>query len=697
MSSPSIDEQQNKSSKSGILLSDPVSALSGVGPKKSKILRDAGISNVRDLLECVPRRYEDRRNVTPVRDAAPGSSCLIEVRVASRRFSGYRYKKNAPLTLLVTDDTANIEIVFFNGSYISNFFVVGQEYVFYGKVTVNSGRKQMVHPEFHRKGDKGDIRGIVPVYREIQGVSGAELRKLIAQALPAVNDAEEWIPEEIVRNERLCSPAYALENIHFPDEERKIKQAQYRMVFEELFVLETGLLYSRQGAEKITGGISIDPAPAEEFRSSLGFAFTSGQERTWDEIAADLRSPKPMNRLVQGDVGSGKTAVAETAMYACVRSGFQAVMMAPTEILAKQHFDTLTKDYAPFGIKVGLLTGSLTPAERRDTLRRMASGELEVIVGTHALIQPDVEYKALGLVVTDEQHRFGVAQRRELAEKGDHPNVMVMTATPIPRTIAVILYGDLDISVIDTMPAGRKPILTKAVYKEDRRHVYSFVNARMREGRQCYVVCPLIEESEKIEAKSAEELFAEMKKLFPDRSVAMIHGAMKQEEKDAIMSAFARGDIDLLVSTVVIEVGINVKNATVMVIENCERFGLAQMHQLRGRVGRGDEQSYCYLVMNKESEIAKERARIMTETTDGFVIAEEDLKLRGPGEIFGTRQHGTFEMHLADVVKHVAVLERAKESASKVLELDPSLSSGENAGLRARIEKLFKGDIRLEI
>ena len=678
-------------------LGEPVSALSGVGPKKAKMLNEAGILTVRDLLECVPRKYEDRRTVTPVRETAPGNSYLIEARVASRRFSGYKYKKNAPLSLLVTDDTANIEIVFFNGSYISNFFVVGQEYVFYGKVTLNSGRRQMIHPEFHRIGDKGDIRGIVPVYKEIQGSSAAEMRKLIAQALPAAKDAEEWIPDYIVREQRLCSPAYALENIHFPDEEKKIKQAQYRMIFEELLVLETGLLYSRKGYEKTSGGIVIDPAPAEEFRRSLGFDFTTGQERTWKEIAADLRSSKPMNRLVQGDVGSGKTAVAETAMFACVRSGYQAVMMAPTEILAKQHFETLTKDYAPFGLRVGLLTGSLTPAERRDTLEKIASGKLDVIVGTHALIQPDVEYKALGLVVTDEQHRFGVAQRRELASKGNHPNVMVMTATPIPRTIAVILYGDLDISVIDTMPAGRKPILTKAVYKEDRRHVYSFVNARIREGRQCYVVCPLIEESEKIEAKSAEELFAEMKKLFPDRSVAMIHGAMKQEEKDSIMTAFAKGDIDLLVSTVVIEVGINVKNATVMVIENCERFGLAQMHQLRGRVGRGDEQSYCYLVMNKESEIAKERARIMTETTDGFVIAEEDLKLRGPGEIFGTRQHGTFEMHLADVVRHVAVLERAKESASEVLKRDPELISAENAELRARTEKLFKGEIRLEI
>ncbi len=678
-------------------LTDRISSLKGIGPKKAESFAAAGIETLEDFLHFFPRKYEDRRTVTPAAKLSPGKDFLFAGTVISRRYAGSPYKKNTPLTLLVSDGTGTVEVVFFNGRYIAKLFNINQEYTFFGKVTENFGRLQMVHPEFHKKGDADDIRGIVPVYPQIPGISQKEIRKLQKQVSVLYPCLSEWIPGYIVAENRLASPDFAIKNMHFPEDSAKMLQGKFRLIFEELLTLETGLLYIKNESREGCAGPVIDGRCAQTFIDGLPFELTEGQKSVWEDMKRDLASEKAMNRLIQGDVGSGKTVVAEAAMFAAAKCGFQSVMMAPTELLAKQHFESLSKDYGPYGISVGLLCSSMKAAEKRETLKRLSEGEIEILVGTHAVIQPDVIFKNLGMVITDEQHRFGVNQRSLLSKKGENPNVLVMTATPIPRTLAVILYGDLDISQIRTMPKGRKAVKTKVFHGEERGLVYSFVKKELAAGRQAYVVAPLIEESEKVDAKSAEEVYKELCNKLKGFSVALVHGAMKQDEKDFVMGEFARGAVDVLVSTVVIEVGINVPNASVMVIENSERFGLAQLHQLRGRVGRGQAQSYCFLISGKESEIASERNRIMEETSDGFEIAEADLSLRGPGEIFGTRQHGLPEMHISDLVRHADVLEKAKNAARKIIAEDPALSAHSQKQLKQRVQKMFGEDIKLEL
>jgi len=678
-------------------LRDSVTTLKGIGGKKAGIFAEHGIETLEDLLYFFPRKYEDRRTETAVKNLEAGKDALFCGTVISKRYSGNPYKKNTPLTVLIQDDTAVIEVVFFQGRYIEKLFHMNERYTFYGRISSSFDRLQCIHPEFHKAGDPGDIRGILPVYPAMSGISQNELRKLQLQMKPLCKKAEEWLPEDIVKRYRLAGPAYALENMHFPTDGRQVLSSKYRLIFDELLVLEAGLFYIKNDNREHREGIVIDPSPAADFQKGLPFALTEGQLAAWEDISRDMAGSKAMNRLIQGDVGSGKTAVAEMAMYAAAKSGFQSVMMAPTEILAKQHGASLKADFAPYGIHVGLLYSSMKAAEKKTVLARLASGEIDILVGTHAVIQPDVQFKKLGLVITDEQHRFGVNQRRVLTQKGANPNVLVMTATPIPRTLAVILYGDLDISQIRTMPKGRKPIKTTLADIEKRARVYDFVKEQLREGRQAYIVAPLIEESDKIDAKSAEALYEELRDRLKPFSVALIHGAMKQEEKDAVMAAFASGEIRALVSTVVIEVGINVPNATVMVIENSERFGLAQLHQLRGRVGRGSSQSYCFLISQSESQLSKERNEIMCRTNDGFEIAEADLKLRGPGEIFGTRQHGLPELHISDLVRHGDVLEKAKDAAKEILTDDPELMAPANTHLKQRIKKMFGEDIKLEL
>ncbi len=677
-------------------LQDKVGKIKGVGEKKAALLKNLKIETVEDLLRFFPRRYEDRRSITTIMEAPEDKEVLVCGKLISKKQGSNIYGRKTPLRLTVQDNSANLEVVFFNSRYISGLFELGKEYTFYGKINIKSGRRQMVHPEFHKKGEKDDVRGIFPIYPLTEGLTQQTLRKLQREVIAAADQITEWLPEPIVKKYNLCSPSYAVRMIHFPEDERQIREARYRMVFEELLILETGLLYIKQGRNKAEQGISIDlNISVTDFTDKLPFRLTSGQQRVWQEIQKDMASGLPMNRLVQGDVGSGKTAVAELAMYKTVKAGFQAAMMAPTELLAKQHFASLRRDFEPFGVKVDLLCSSMKAKEKEQVLKSLQTGETDIIVGTHAIIQPSVVFKSLGLVITDEQHRFGVNQRTLLAEKGDNPNILVMTATPIPRTLAVILYGDLDISVIDTMPEGRRPIRTFLRDDKARDKIYDFVEGQIREGRQCYVVAPLIEESQTMDLKSAQELYEEISSKHPYIKVGLVHGAMKQEEKDKVMEAFASGDIDLLVSTVVIEVGINVPNATVMVIENCERFGLAQLHQLRGRVGRGKHQSYCILVCGHESQIANQRNEIMINTEDGFIIAEEDLKLRGPGEIFGTRQHGLPELNISDLVRHADILERTKDVAADILEEDPELLK--NKTLRKQVKKMFGENIQLNL
>ncbi|MBR6585404.1 MAG: ATP-dependent DNA helicase RecG, partial [Firmicutes bacterium] len=668
-------------------LKDSVTAIKGVGAKRAELLEKLNIRTVEDLLMCFPRRYEDRRKAVTIMEAPFNQDVLLEVKVVRKQIVGGRMKL---LKVLVEDNTGNLEMLFFNVKFLANLFRPGDELTLFGKITLNKNRRQMSHPEFHKTGSEDDIRGLFPVYPLTEGLSQHQMRTMQMAVRSAAWQMEEWLPEEIVEKYRLCDPAYAIENIHFPLAEESVKQGRYRLVFEELLTLQTGLFYIKNNKERGEKGVAADPAVSvQPFLDRLPFKLTEGQARAYAQIEKDLISEKPMNRLVQGDVGSGKTAVAQLAMYKTVKSGFQAVMMTPTELLAKQHIATLKRDFEPLGVNCRLLSSSTRAKERAEILTALEAGEIDVLVGTHAIIQPDVIFKNLGLVITDEQHRFGVNQRTLLAGKGQNPNILVMTATPIPRTLAVILYGDLDISIIDTLPAGRKPIRTFLRYQDSRKKIYDFVETQVKEGRQAYVVAPLIEESEVIDCKSADEIHKELCAQYTGLRIGLVHGAMKQAEKDAVMEAFAGGQIDVLVSTVVIEVGIDVGNATVMVIENCERFGLAQLHQLRGRVGRSGHQSYCILISGSDGEVARKRNEIMCSTEDGFTIAEEDLKLRGPGELFGTRQHGLPELNISDLVQHVDILDKVRFVARDIIDIDPKLEAPQYQVLKERVKRMF--------
>ena len=623
---------------------------------------------------------------------------LLEVRVVTKQLGGNPYSKKRVLRVLAEDNTGSVEILFFNGKYLSEYFKPGRSLTLLDKMSLNNGRRQMAHPEFHVTGDKDDIRGLFPVYPLTEGLYQGQMRSMQLAVRQTAQQIKEWLPESIVRENNLCDPAYAIENIHFPITKRPVLESRFRLVFEELLILQSGLFYIKWDRERTYKGVSVGRGiSVKPFLHMLPFTLTEGQMKAFGQIERDMERDRPMNRLVQGDVGSGKTAVAELAMYKTVKSGFQAVMMAPTELLAKQHLATLKGHFEPLGINVKLLSGSTRAKERSEILEALEGGSIDILVGTHAVIQPDVKFNNLGLVITDEQHRFGVNQRSLLAQKGENPNILVMTATPIPRTLAVILYGDLDISVIDTLPAGRKPIRTFLRYRDSRKKIYDFVETQVKEGRQAYVVAPLIGESENIDCKSAEEIYEELCKEYPALRIGLVHGGMKQQDKDAVMESFAEGAIDVLVSTVVIEVGIDVGNATVMVIENCERFGLAQLHQLRGRVGRSGHQSFCILICGTDSETARKRNEIMCSTEDGFVIAEEDLKLRGPGEIFGTRQHGLPELNIADLVKNADMVEKVKDVARRLIEEDPELEMPEHAELKKRVKKMFGDKIQLRL
>ena len=670
-------------------LRESVTSLKGVGPKKAEALKKLGISTMEDLVFFLPRSYEDRRNRVDISDAAEDQNSVVTGEVKLVVNDRYRGGRKQMLRLLVEDGTGSMEVVFFNAKYLQHSFRTGRKYTFFGKVTRNFGKMQMIHPEFSDADGMED--GILPVYPLTKGISQREMRTWQKSLKRAYSMAEDILSSEAVERNRLCSLSYALENVHFPQEKQKLLEAKYRLIFDELLILQTGLFMARQNVTDGRNGIAFSPeADTGRYIESLPYPLTGAQQRCVEEIERDLESSTAMNRLVQGDVGCGKTAVAEIAMYKAVKSGYQAVLMAPTEILAAQHFDGISRAFEAHGIRPAFLTGSLKAAQKREVLEQIATGEAQVIIGTHAVIQPDVEFSRLGLVITDEQHRFGVRQRVKLREKGENPNVLVMTATPI-------LYGDLDVSIIDELPPGRQQTVTRCLKSEKRGECYDFVEQQLKQGRQAYVVTPLIEESETLDAKSAEQVAAELKKRFRGYSVELIHGAMSQDEKDRIMESFSRVETDVLVATVVIEVGINVPNATVIVIENSERFGLAQLHQLRGRVGRGSHRSYCFLILDGGSEIAEKRGQIMEASSDGFFIAEEDLKLRGPGEIFGTRQHGLPDLAITDLLKHMKILEQAKEEAKAMLADDPALDAHEHSALRRRITKLFGEDLTLDL
>ena len=711
-----------------ISLTDDITALKGVGAKKAEKLAKLGVRTVGDILFLFPRDYEDRSVPVAISELVPGadSGTLVQGRVISKYKSPYRRGRQISKAT-ITDGQGFLEIVYFNAPYALNGLKTDRDQFFFGRVTENQGRLQMIHPQF-----ADGIEGIVPVYPLTKGITQMELRRYAKTAIQLMTQTDDsvqksmfsdYMPQRIISEKELCSLAKALKNIHFPDDQEALNEARKRIIYDELFIMQIGLLLMKRG--KSTG--AAHTADEKPFIDSLPYPLTNAQAKAVREICRDLSDEMAMNRLLQGDVGSGKTAVAETAMYKVVMSGSQAAFMAPTDLLMKQHYETFKRDFEPFGIKVGYLSGHMKAQEKRQMLEGMAAGEIDIVVGTHALIQEGVSFADLGLVITDEQHRFGVNQRMSFSEKGNEPDILVMTATPIPRTLAVIFYGDLDVSVIDELPPGRQEIVTRYYGSERRNAIYRRLVSQMEAGHQVYVVCPLIEDSDMIEARSAVSVCDELKRLYknvrlmtgdgPDKNkdnaemhgsksvaadsrqinVELLHGEMKQDEKDEIMTRFAAGKIDVLVSTVVIEVGIDVPNATVMIIENAERFGLAQLHQLRGRVGRGKDQSYCMLILGSQGKIALERAKVLAESSDGFYISERDLDLRGPGEVFGTRQHGIPDTHLADMISHIDIMEEMRGYAMDLLEEDRELAKPENRKLKERVNLLFSENVTMNL
>ncbi len=672
-------------------LNTDVQYVKGIGEARAKALRKLGITDLRALISFFPRAYEDRRTVRRIAELVPGESACVRAIVADEPRLAHIRRGLDLVKLRVVDESAALDLTWFNQAYLKNSLHTGEEYVFYGKAEGSLLKKQMSNPSFERVGE-GRITGrIVPVYPLTAGVSQNVLQKAVRQGLDACADElGEFLPEETRLAHRLCHVRYAYENVHFPADDEALAVARRRLVFEELYLLTLGLRLLRNRRSAVAGR-RCDPVSPEPFLAALPFSLTGAQRRAVDDVLRDMASGRPMNRLVQGDVGSGKTMVAAAAVWFAAQSGLQSALMAPTEILAEQHYKTLAPLLEGLGARCALLTASTPAKTRRSILEQLADGSLALAIGTHALLSPDVVYRDLGLVVTDEQHRFGVDQRAALGAKGDDPHLLVMSATPIPRTLALMIYGDLDVSLIDELPPGRQKIDTFAVDSSYHERLYAFIRKLAAEGRQAYVVCPMVAENGELpDERKAVSAYAEklQKEAFPDLVVAPIHGRMKPKEKDAVMRAFAAGEIDVLVSTTVIEVGVDVPNAAVMLIENAECFGLSQLHQLRGRVGRGRHKSYCVLVSDNDGEENKRRLAVMTRTNNGFEIAEEDLKLRGPGDFFGSRQHGLPSLRVADLTCDLELLHESRAAAEALLREDPALAA--HPALRRRVEELFE-------
>ncbi len=681
--------------------------LPGVGPKRAELFnKELGIYSYEDLLYYYPYKYIDRSRTYTIREIN-GTMPYIQLRGKIVRYEtqGEGYKRR--LTAIFADATGTIELVWFKGiKYIQDRYKPGTEYTLFGRPTLFGSRLNIAHPEI----DPVDVEidgntGLQPYYTTTEKMKShflnskavqkiiATLWKVIPRSLP------ETLPAAVIARAHVIYLSEALYNIHFPQSPDVLRKAQFRLKFEELFYLQLNILrYTRQRMRRL-GGFpfgTIGEHFNRFYRECLPFDLTGAQKRVLKEIRADVGSGRQMNRLLQGDVGSGKTLVALMAMLMAVDNGYQACMMAPTEILATQHYETLSSLLRPIGVRTELLTGSTRKKQREEIHEGLVSGDVKILVGTHALLEDTVVFSNLGFVVIDEQHRFGVEQRSRLWRKNSRPpHILVMTATPIPRTLAMTVYGDLDVSVIDELPPGRKPVTTIHRYDNRRAELYESIRRQIEQGRQVYIVYPLIQESEKIDLKNLEEGFKQIREVFPEYTVCMVHGKMKPAEKDAEMQRFVGGEAQIMVATTVIEVGVNVPNATVMVIENAERFGLSQLHQLRGRVGRGADQSYCVLVTShKLSEDTRKRIEIMTRTNDGFEISEADLQLRGPGDMEGTQQSGiAFDLRIANIAKDGQILQLARDIAGEVLDADPDLAKPENAVLPRRLEKLFRRKI----
>ena len=657
-------------------LTKDVKYVKGVGPNRVKLLNKIGIYNLGDLITYYPRDYEDRSKPRMIQNLVNGEDSLIKAVAVSRVVEIRLKNRMCMYKLVVQDETAKCTIIWFNQSYLKNKFIIGETYYFFGKANIRMGKFEMSSPVFDDVNTKNNTGRIIPIYSSTYSLSQNTIRKIIENGLEMVDgNLEENMPEYILDNYNLLGINEATKKVHFPESFEEFKEARKRLVFEELLTMQVALLGLKNKYSIDIKGIEF----AKEYKFSdiindLPFNLTNAQLRVLQEIENDMEKDKSMNRLLQGDVGSGKTIVSIIAAYKAVKSGYQAAIMAPTSILASQHLESFTEILEKYNIRCELLISSITKKKKEEILEKLKNGEIDVLIGTHAILEDNVIFKNLGLVVTDEQHRFGVRQRSKIASKGKNPDVLVMTATPIPRTLALILYGDLDISIIDELPPNRKKIDTFAVTKQMEERVNNFIKKQIEEGRQCYIVCPLVEENEEIDAKSVLELAEKYKnETFKEYKVEYIHGKMRPKEKDEIMLEFKEGKIDILISTTVIEVGVNVPNSSIMVIENAERFGLAALHQLRGRVGRGEYKSYCILKYNSKSDVVRQRMKIMQDTNDGFVIAEKDLELRGTGEFFGTKQHGIPEFKIANLFEDIPILKMVQDLSKKIEEEDPRI------------------------
>lgn len=675
-----------------MLLSDNIITIKNIGEERSKKLQKLGIFTINDLIEYFPRDYDDRSNVCKIKDIELNKINTVKGKVISNPETS-KIRHVSITKIRIDDGTGFLEIVWFNQPYLKNTIKYKSDYIFTGKVIQKYGRIQMETPDYEIIDERELLSNgrIVPIYASTYKLPQKLFREVINQTLFAVKEQiKEFLPDEILKENNLCSRHFAIENIHFPKDNKSFFIARRRLVFEELFLLQTKLLQIKGILEHKECNINIKDKNITPILNILPFNLTDAQNNVLKDIIDDLGKNKAMNRLIQGDVGSGKTVIAQIISYITVNNGYQVAIMAPTDVLASQHFESFKNIFEKLNIKCVFLSGNQKAKEKRENYDLIQSGDAKIIVGTHAIIQDKVIFNNLGTVITDEQHRFGVKQREILSKKGENPHTLVMTATPIPRTLALILYGDLDISTIDKLPPGRKKIDTIFVNSTYYPRIYNFLKKNSDEKRQSYIICPMIEENEKMELKAVLSYTEKLKnEIFLNYSVECIHGKMKNNEKQEIMDKFYKGKIDILISTTVIEVGINVPNATIMIIENAERFGISQLHQLRGRVGRGSDKSYCVLVSDSKSNKSKERLNTMVKYNDGFILSEKDLEIRGTGDFFGTRQHGIPDMKIANLYKDIEILKQVQKSSINLYKKDPLLTSSVNKLLKEKISQFF--------
>ena len=666
-------------------INDSITKLKSIGEKRAQLFSKLGVNTIYDLLTFYPRYYDDLTNPVNIGETLPEQKYCIKAKITAP-VAEHRIRKNMVIyKTKASDGSGSVNITIFNNKYAAASLKMGSEHLFYGRVTANFLQREMSAPEVLPVSEQI----IRPVYRQTDGFSSRIIAYAVKQAL---SDAEihESLPEDIIKKHRLTNIKEAYKNIHFPASQGALDDARYRLIFEELLTMQLGIkLIGQPKSELNAPVVKIDYT--REFFDKLPFEPTSAQRRAAAEAVADMQTGVPMKRLLQGDVGSGKTAAAAAVCYTCIKNGMQAAFMAPTAILCEQHYRSFLKFFRGTGIKSALLLGSATAKEKKIIYEQLATGEIDFIVGTHALLNDNIMFRNLGIVITDEQHRFGVEQRASLISKGQNPHLYVMSATPIPRTLSLAIYGDLKVSVLDEMPPGRTEIKTYCISSAIRERAYNYIKKHLDKGLQAYIICPLIEQGEDESLVSAEEYAEKIRRTsFRNYSVGLMHGRLSAKEKDAVMNAFAKGDIQLLVSTTVVEVGVDVPNAAVMLIENAERFGLSQLHQLRGRVGRGEAESCCILVTDNKSETTKQRMKIMCSTSDGFVIANEDLKLRGPGEFFGNRQHGLPSFKIADIIRDIDILKTAQHEAEDIIKRDNTLSGALYVQLKSNVEALFE-------